>query len=214
MTTRLYLIRHGQTAHSAADRFSGASDVDLTAEGRQQAQRLAQRLAQQPIAALYSSPLRRTVETATLVGRPHGLVPVRRADLREIDYGQWEGMLREDVLSTYGAEFAAWEDDPLTRAPAGGEAGSVVLARALPALRAIAAAHPGQAVAVVSHKTTIRLVLCGLLGIDPRAYRTRLDLSPACLNIVDYDETRGARLILFNDTAHCESEPAVALVRR
>lgn len=210
MTTRLYLIRHGQTAHSAADRFSGASDVGLTTAGRQQAQRLAQRLARQPIAALYSSPLRRTVETATIVGRPHGLIPILQADLREIDYGVWETRRRRDVLAEYPVEFAAWEEDPLSLAPPGGETGSAVLARALPALQAIAANHPRQTIAVVSHKTTIRLMLCGLLGIDPRGYRARLDQSPACLNIIDWDETHGARLILFNDTAHCEAEPAAS----
>ena len=82
-----------------------------------------------------------------------------------------------------------------------------MLARALPALQAIAANHPTQTIAVVSHKTTIRLVLCGLLGIDPRGYRARLDQSPACLNILDWDETQGARLILFNDVSHYESGP-------
>ena len=109
MTTRIYLIRHGETEHSAADRLSGASDIDLAAEGRRQASCLAQRLARQPIAALYSSPLRRTVETATLVGRPHGLTPILAAGLREIDYGQWEARRRRDVQAEYAATFAAWE---------------------------------------------------------------------------------------------------------
>ena len=207
MTTRIYLIRHGETEHSAADRLSGASDIDLAAEGRRQASCLAQRLARQPIAALYSSPLRRTVETATLVGRPHGLTPILAAGLREIDYGQWEARRRRDVQAEYAAAFAAWEADPLTLAPPGGETGRAVLARALPALQSIAANHPTQTIAVVSHKTTIRLMLCGLLGIDPRGYRARLDQSPACLNILDWDETHGARLILFNDVSHYESGP-------
>ena len=93
ITTRLYLIRHGQTAHSAADCFSGASDVDLADEGRRQASCLAQRLAGERITAFYCSPLRRAIETATLVAQPHGLTPTIVAGLREIDYGRWEGCL-------------------------------------------------------------------------------------------------------------------------
>lgn len=201
-TTRLYLIRHGQTPHSAADRFSGASDVALADEGRRQATRLAQRLSGQPIAAFYCSPLRRAVETATLVAQPHGLSPAVVAGLREIDYGHWEGVPRDEVLARFGDEYVAWGRDPLTTAPRGGETGLAVLARVLPALRDIVRRHSGQAVAVVAHKSANRLALCGLLGIDPAAYRDRLDQSPACLNIVDFGEDGLARLVLFNDVSH------------
>jgi len=89
MITRVYLIRHGATAFSAADRFSGATDVPLSEEGERQAARLGQRLAHEPIAALYSSPLQRALQTAALVA-PR-LTPIPCAGLREIDYGHWEG---------------------------------------------------------------------------------------------------------------------------
>ena len=81
---------------------------------------------------------------------------------------------------------AAWEADPFTFAPAGGESGVAVLARSLPVVREIVAAHQGEQVLVVSHKATLRLVLSSLLGFDPRGYRDRLDQSPACLNVVDF----------------------------
>ena len=202
ITTRLYLIRHGQTPHSAADCFSGASDVDLADEGRRQAICLAERLAGAPIAAFYCSPLRRAVETAGLVAQPHGLTPTPVADLREIDYGHWEGVTRDEVLARFGEEYAVWGRDPLTGAPRGGETGLAVLARMLPALRDIVRRHPGQAVAVVAHKSANRLALCGLLGLDPRTYRERLDQSPACLNVVDFSDDGRARLVLFNDVSH------------
>ena len=201
MTTRLYLIRHGQTLHSAADRFSGASDVDLTGEGRRQATCLARRLAGTPIVAVYCSPLQRAIETAALVAQPHGLTPMPVPGLREIDYGHWEGVLRDDVLAQFGDEYATWERDPLTTAPRGGETGLAVLARMLPALRDIVRRHPGQHIAVVAHKSANRLALCGLLGLDPATYRERLDQSPACLNILDFDDGR-ARLVLLNDVSH------------
>jgi len=95
-----------------------------------------------------------------------------------------------------------WERDQYTFAPEGGESGLGVLARALPIVREIVVAHPDERVLVVSHKATIRLVLCSLLGIDGRGYRDRLDQSPACLNIVDFRDPVRARLMLFNDTSH------------
>ena len=91
MTTRLLLIRHGATALTAEDRFSGSVGVDLSDEGRAQARRLGERLAAAPIAAVYASPLSRTLETATIVAEPHTLVPIARDGLREISHGRWRG---------------------------------------------------------------------------------------------------------------------------
>ena len=76
------------------------------------------------------------------------------------------------------------------------------MARALPVIREIVVAHAGKSVAVVSHKATIRLILCSLLGIDARGYRDRLDQAPACLNVVEFKDPVRARLMLYNDTTH------------
>lgn len=83
----------------------------------------------------------------------------------------------------------------------------MVMARALPVIRDIVVSHTGQTVAVVSHKATIRLILCGLLGIDARGYRDHLDQSPACLNIIDFRRPVRARLMLFNDVSHYIDQP-------
>jgi broad specificity phosphatase PhoE len=207
MTTRLYLIRHGATQLTAEDRFSGAAGVDLSDEGRAQAARLAARLREEPIRAIYCSPLSRTRETAEIVARPHRLVPVARDGLREITHGRWEGLTRREVEERFGDEYAAWEADPFTFAPEGGESGLSVLARALPVIREVVSAHPGECVAVVSHKATLRLVLSSLLGFDARGYRDRLDQAPACLNIVDFKDPVRARLMLFNDVSHYAGHP-------
>jgi broad specificity phosphatase PhoE len=200
--TRIYLIRHGATILSAEDRFAGATDVPLSDEGRAQAGRLALRLANEKAAAVYASPLGRTVETATILAAPHGLDVLRRDGLREISHGHWEQMTRAEVDKKYPEEAAEWEKDPYTFAPTGGESGLAVTARALPALIELVRAHPGQNVIVVSHKATIRLLLSSLLGFDPRRYRDNLDQSPAALNIVDFKDLTRARLTLFNDTSH------------
>jgi broad specificity phosphatase PhoE len=209
-TTRLFLVRHGATTATTEDRFSGSTGAELSDEGRSQAARLGQRLSQQNIAAVYASPLSRALETAGIVAGHCGLEPVTRDGLREIGHGHWEGMKREDVERQFGAEYAAWEADPFTFAPAGGESGVAVLARAFPVIRDIVTAHPGVKVLVVSHKATLRLVLSSLLGFDPRGYRDRLDQAPACLNVVDFKDPARARLMLFNDTSHYSDRPRTA----
>jgi broad specificity phosphatase PhoE len=181
--------------------------VDLSEEGRAQVGRLAQRLASEPIKAVYCSPLGRTVDTAEILARPHRLTPIRRDGLREISHGRWEGLTRREVESRYPEEYASWEADPFTFAPVDGESGVAVLARALPVLREIVVAHPGERLVVVSHKATLRILISSLLGFDARGYRDRLDQSPACLNVVDFRDPVRARLMLFNDVSHYSDAP-------
>ncbi len=205
--TRLYLIRHGETNLSAEDRFSGGTDVDLSDEGRWQINCLARRLADDKITAFYCSPMRRTIETASIIAGSFNLTPQTREGLREIHHGRWETRSRAEVEKLYPEEYAAWQQDPFTFAPEGGESGLMVMARALPVIREIVVKHTGQTVAVVSHKATIRLVLSSLLGIDGRGYRDRLDQSPGSLNIVDFKDPVRARLMLFNDVSHYVDQP-------
>lgn len=200
--TRIYLIRHGATVLTAEDRFAGATNVELSDEGRHQAGCLAQRLKSMKVAAVYASPLDRTMETAGILARPHGLEVQAREGLKEISHGHWEKMTRQEVEVAYPKEAAAWDEDPFTFAPMGGESGLQVTARALPALIEIVRQHSGDSVVVVSHKATIRLLLSSLLGFDPRRYRDHLDQDPAALNVVDFKDTVRARLMLFNDTSH------------
>jgi broad specificity phosphatase PhoE len=200
--TRIFLIRHGATTLSAEDRFAGATDVPLSDEGRQQAGRLAERLAEIPVAAVYASPLGRTMETANILAAPHRIEVRKRDGLREISHGHWEQLTRQQVEDKFPEEAASWEEDPFTFAPEGGESGLAVTARALPALIDIVRRHEGSPVIVVSHKATIRLLLSSLLGFDPRRYRDNLDQDPAALNIVDFKDPVRARLMLFNDTSH------------
>jgi probable phosphoglycerate mutase len=207
MTTRLYLIRHGATPLTAEDRFSGAANVFLSEEGRAQVERLSQRLADDHVDAVYASPLDRTLETAQILARPHGLTPIGRDGLREISHGHWEGMTRKEVEARFSDEYNAWETDPFTYAPEGGESGISVLARALPVIREIVVEHRDKNVVVVSHKATIRLIIGSLLGFDVRGYRDRLDQAPACLNVLDFKDTVHARLMLFNDVSHYADHP-------
>ncbi len=202
VNTRIFLIRHGSTTLTVEDRFAGATNVPLSDEGREQARRLGVRLSTEKVAAVYASSMGRTIETARFLADPHGLDVQPCDGLREINHGHWEQMTRHEVDKQYPEEAAAWEEDPYTFAPSGGESGLAVTARALPALLDIVREHLGSQIIVVSHKATIRLLLSSLLGFDPRRYRDALDQSPAALNIVDFKDTVRARLTLFNDTSH------------
>jgi len=207
--TRIYLIRHGATILTAEDRFAGATNVPLSDEGRAQAGRLAQRLKGLPVAAVYASPLDRTMETARILAAAHSLEVNPRDGLREISHGHWEQLTRAEVEQQFPAEASAWDEDPFTFAPAGGESGLAVTARALPALMEMVRQHEGESLIVVSHKATIRLLLSSMLGFDPRRYRDNLDQNPAALNVVDFKDPVRARLMLFNDTSHYSEDTLI-----
>jgi probable phosphoglycerate mutase len=208
--TRVYLVRHGATVLTAEDRFAGETDVPLSDEGRAQLRRLSERLSGEAVAAVYASPLGRTMETGKILGAPHGLAVIPMDGLREISHGHWEGRTRAEVEKAYPVEYARWQTDPFNFAPPGGETGLSVTARAIPALLTIVSAHEGKQVIVASHKATIRLVIGSLLGFDLRRYRDFLDQSPASLNILDFRGPAQARLSLFNDTSHYSPTPSGA----
>jgi len=206
--TRVYLVRHGATELSAEDRFAGETDVPLSDLGREQLRKLGRRLADEPIAAFYASPLGRTMESGRILAEPHGKPVTPKDGLREISHGRWEGKTRADVERAYPEEYARWEQDPYSFAPTGGETGLAVTARAMPVLLEIVAAHPGGKILIASHKATIRLMIGSLLGFDLRRYRDHLDQSPASLNILDFKDVAHARLSLFNDTSHYSASPS------
>lgn len=207
MATRVFLVRHGATVLSAEDRYAGSVDAALSDEGLAQAKALGARLAGEPLAAAYASPMSRAQDTARAVVAGRGLAVVTVPELRETDHGHWEGKTRDEVGLGFPDEYARWERDPFTFAPSGGETGLQVLARALPAFLGIVSRHPDSAVLVVSHKATIRLVVGELLGVELRGYRDRLDMSPCGLNILDVKSGAEARLVLFNDVSHYATVP-------
>ncbi|MGZ4967019.1 MAG: histidine phosphatase family protein, partial [Chthoniobacterales bacterium] len=182
MITRVFLVRHGATLLSAEDRFAGATDVALSDLGREQTRRLAKRLTSENIAAVYASPMGRTLETAKILAETHRLEVQTRDGLREISHGHWEQLTRREVEERFPDEAAEWEKDPFTFAPEGGESGLAVTARALPVLLELVRQNIGATILVVSHKATIRLLMSSLVGFDPRRYRDTLDLKPASLS--------------------------------
>jgi probable phosphoglycerate mutase len=201
----LYLVRHGQTDWSLANRFCGESDVPLNATGRAMAEALAARYGTAPWAAIYASPLERARDTAAPTARRAGLPVLVEPGLREIAYGEWDGRPEAEVERDDPERFHAWAAHPGVVAPPGGETGLAIAARALAALEAIRARHDRGQVLVVSHKATLRVLLCALLGIDVDQFRARLQQRTCAVSIVDF-KSSGPLLQCLGDVSHLPPE--------
>jgi len=209
---RLILARHGETVYNMQGRYQGQADLPLNDTGQQQAARLASRLSQEEIHAIYASDLQRARETAAAIAAPH-VLPVRDDPrLREMDFGEWEGLTYEEIQERYLQQLAAWEADPLDVAPPGGETLAQVAARVQAVLDEITRAHPEQTVLLVAHGGPLRVLLCLALGLSPQAH-WRFGLNVAAVSqicLCDGD----AVLTQLNDTSHLSPPQAEGKLRR
>ena len=153
----LYLIRHGQTDCSRANRMCGAGiDSPLNDAGLAMAEALGEALAQQPWRAIYSSPLLRARQTAAPLAQRRGLAIEVVEGTQEIAYGAWDGRLEHEVEQSEPEAWANWQRDSGVFSPPGGENAHAVAARALPAIERIRSAHSDGPVVLFSHKAIIR----------------------------------------------------------
>src|ERR1044072_646260 len=175
MSLNLHLLRHGQTELSRADVFCGSGrDPELTPEGLQMAQAFAAAYRSKSWSAIYCSSLRRSLATAQPLCDAVGVQAQVRPDFNEIAYGEWEGLTREIVQQNYHDDYLSWLADPAWHAPTGGELAITIARRSLQAIDEIKQQYTSGNVLVVSHKATIRIILCALLGIDVGRFRYRL----------------------------------------
>ncbi|CAA9299013.1 MAG: Alpha-ribazole-5'-phosphate phosphatase [uncultured Chloroflexia bacterium] len=202
--TDVWLARHGATAWSAADLMCGSSDIELAPEGQVQAVLLAQRLAGEKLDAIYTSPLLRAVETAAPIAAQHQIMPVTVADLREMDFGSWEGQPRDAIIRDDGERYRAWQHNPDVVCPTNGEGAYTVVERAARALADIVERHPEQTVLLVAHRTVNRILLCHLLGLPIRLYRDRIAQGICALNRFRVDHEGQVQITLMNDVAHVQ----------
>jgi broad specificity phosphatase PhoE len=163
---QLILIRHGQTQWNREGRWQGQADPPLNALGRRQARRAALELRGAHLDYLYSSDLRRTMETAHIIGAELGLAIIPDARLREINLGRWQGMLSVDIEAQYPDEFQLWHTSPLTTRPPDGEDVHALAARVLEAISEVALRHPGQRVGIVAHELPIAVTVAHVRGVD------------------------------------------------
>jgi alpha-ribazole phosphatase len=156
--TRLVLVRHGETDWNVEGRYQGQSDVPLNANGLAQAEALAGQLGGERFEAIYTSDLARAAQTAEALAARTGAPIHPDPRLREIDQGEWEGLLLAEIEARYAEAFQRRRLDPLTAQPPGGESVGQVRERVLEVIREISRIHPDGSVAVVSHGLAIALV--------------------------------------------------------
>ncbi len=205
MSLKLHFLRHGQTASSRDNDFCGSgTDARLTSSGEQMAQAVASYYQSISWRAVYSSPQRRAVATAQPLCDAIGIEPEVRDGLKEIGYGAWEGKKLEIVRRNYGEDYRKWEDDPAWHAPTNGESAVAVEQRAMKVVKEIQGRYESGDVLVVSHKATIRIMLCSLLGIDLSTYRFRLGCPVGSVSVVEFG-ARGPLLHALADRTHLEA---------
>jgi broad specificity phosphatase PhoE len=174
--TTILLARHGESDWNVELRWQGHADRPLTRRGRAQADALADRLETYPLAAIYSSDLRRALDTARTVADRHGIDVVTRGDLREVDVGSWSGRTRAELESRFPEQIARWENG--AKGWDDGESYEQMAARIIRAVGEIAAEHPGDHVLVVSHGGSVRAVHAHALGMEFHAYRRSAPVEP------------------------------------
>jgi len=195
------LLRHGQTPLSAERRFAGVGDIELTETGVRQAKLAGERLAARGgVDVIVTSPLRRARQTAEEVAAATGAPVEEDEDLRETDFGAWEGLTFTEAQRRWPEEVAAWLADPAA-APPGGESFAAVATRVTAARERLMAAHLRQTVLVVSHVTPIKTLLTEALLAPPAAmYRMHLDVG--AFSEIDWYSDGPAVVRSLNDTAH------------
>ncbi len=208
MPTRLILIRHGQTEWNADGRFMGQTDIGLNEIGQAQAEAVARRLTDEHPTAIYTSDLQRARQTAESIqqalmgGEPAQPSPtlITEKRLREMHFGEWQGLTYPQIQSRYPEAAEAWETNMLINAPSGGETVTQVSERVRQAYEEIKRTYPEETVFLVAHGGTLQILLCTALdiGIDKFWQFTLNNTSVSELIIFP----EGAILGLFNDTCH------------
>ena len=190
--TRLYLIRHGEVANATEKRvYNGHFDVDLSPKGIEQERDIAELISKKTIKGIYSSDLKRSVIGAKMIADKLALKIVERKELREKNFGRWEGLTYDQVEERYPVEWKSWLSDPVTSKPGAGESFIEVELRVMPELNKIVSAHQGEEVVIYAHGGVNRIILCHTLGLDLR-YVFRIEQGYGAINIIDY----------FEDTAY------------
>ena len=171
MTTTVLLVRHGQTRSNVSGYYMGWSEEDLNDVGYIQARKLASRLADLPIAAIYTSPLRRVHTTASLIAEPHRLEVKPIDDLIEIRLGDWQGLHESEIARRWPELWKQSEVDPSMLAMPNGESFSQVADRAVKAFETVVAANRDRHVVIVTHDIVVRILVAHVMGVTYSIYR-------------------------------------------
>ena len=198
--SRLLLVRHGDTELNSAERYWGSTDVKLSDAGFRQAEMLRDRLATERIDVIYSSNLRRASATAQIIASSHRLDIITCAELREIDFGELEGLTFNEISQLYPEVTELWlQRSPGLKYP-GGESVDELTSRVSQFVGRLENHAPQETILIVAHSGVLRTLVCQLLGIELR-YRWQFRLDLASLSVLE-THPAGAILNLLNDVSH------------
>lgn len=201
MTTLIY-IRHGQSEANLARVFAGHTDVSLTEHGLLQAENTAKFLSDYPISVIYSSDLKRSMQTAEPTAKAHGLTILPRRELREVYAGEWEGRAYDDLMVEYADSYRIWREDCGNAHPEGGESVKELAARIYAETDRIVNAHRGECIAVFSHATPIRTLAARWTGLSV-AELSKLTFVPnASVSVIEIEEDDTFRVKLLGYDQH------------
>lgn len=201
MVTRLYIARHGQSKWNLESRMQGMKDIELTQLGLEQAELLAKRLKGENIDCIYSSDLKRAYTTAEIISKEINAPIVKIEEFREMSFGVWEGLTAKEIEENYQELYDLWKTDPRYVLIENAETLEEVQKRMLTKTKEIVEENWGKNILIVSHGTSIKALILGLLEIDLSFYPSfRMD--NASLSIIDIKENKKAVLVLYNDTCH------------
>lgn len=195
---RVFLIRHGETAGTVKGKFMGEMDLPLNKEGRIEAERLAERLKVEKITAFYTSPLKRALETATILNKFHRLPLKKQKALKEIRLGEWEGLTLEEIYRRDKILCQKWFSDIENFTMPAGESVKAMKERIIKGWEKIHSRHRRGTVVIVTHGGPIRILLCHILKLDLGIF-WKIRQDTAALNIITFSHGL-ATLTLLNDT--------------
>ena len=200
--TRLIIVRHGRTEWNRVERFRGRADIGLDGVGMKQAESAAKRIGEWPISAIYSSPLRRALTTAEIMAGPFELKVRLMPGIIDIDYGVWQGLSTEEVITRDGSLYSQWIESPNKVKFPGGESFAEVRERASSAVNGLIQQHLKETVVLVSHKVICQILILSLLGLD-NSHFWQITQDVCAMNLF---EVRGGipSALFLNDTCHLE----------
>ena len=196
----LLLVRHGETVWNNHGRVQGHRDSPLNERGKEQGRLAAERLSRVKLSAIYSSDLERAKQTAEVIAEPHGLPVKVGSALRERNYGVLQGKTLDEAARTEGIWFLPWQADRLNNTPPGGETQPDMCRRVMEALRAVANAHPGETVAVVTHGGPIKSAVYDILRIPLALWGLTWVANGSITTLRGIADV--LRLACLNDTCH------------
>ena len=185
---RLIIVRHGESEWNCIGRYQGHRDAPLSLLGLRQAEALANRLRHEPIDLIFTSPLQRAAKTAEAIARFHPSVPFEYASaIMEINHGDWEGLLTEEVIARYGDGLREWRAHPTRVQMPNGESFSNILKRVLDFKEHLQKQHSERNILISTHDVVVKILVADALGMNMDRIN-RIWVTNASISVIEYDE--------------------------